>query len=79
MAAPVGKRTAKLLREAIVLAHVHGARWGRYYENPMDQYPSDSSVVEGVLRAARANKDLYPTLGRLSERLASQIPKPDDA
>lgn len=69
----LGKRTARLLREAMVLAYANGAWDGL----PRDElggvdraaYPADSDVVAGVLRAARSHKDIYPELGRLAERL----------
>jgi hypothetical protein len=69
--APIGKRTAQLLRDAIVLAHVEGVWWGRAVPrgSQEDQYPKDSEVIAKVLEAARRNKDHYGALGRLAERL----------
>jgi hypothetical protein len=69
--APIGKRTARLLRDAIVLAHVEGVWWGRAVPrgSQEDQYPKDSEVIAKVLEAARRNKDHYGALGRLAERL----------
>jgi hypothetical protein len=66
MARPLGKRTAKLLREAIVLAHVEGARWAGYHGGG-EEYPKDSEVVSRVLSAAVSFNDLYPTLSRTEE------------
>ena len=62
----LGKRTAKLVREAIVLAHVEGAFFGAH--KPLvseEDYPKDSDVVARVLRAAKSNADLYPTLSKV--------------
>lgn len=69
--APIGKRTARLLRDAIVLAHVEGVWWGRAVPrgSQEDQYPKDSEVIAKVLEAARRNKDHYGALGRLADRL----------
>jgi hypothetical protein len=61
----LGKRTAKLVREAIVLAHVEGAHWGRYGGDAPGAYPRDSDVVDRVLYAATRMPDLYPTLSRV--------------
>jgi hypothetical protein len=71
--APIGPRTAKLLWEAMVLGYVNGAWDGRANtmagEELADLLRSDSAVVAGVLRSAKSQKDLYPTLGRLAEKL----------
>jgi hypothetical protein len=61
----IGKRTAKLLREAIVLAHVEGAFWAGYTPTEDNPYLKDSVVVANVLRSARSNRDTFPTLGRV--------------
>ncbi|SFO60235.1 hypothetical protein [Amycolatopsis rubida] len=62
----LGKRTAKLVREAIVLGHVHGVLWGQAFpRNSGEPYPGDSAVVAGVLRAAKSHRDLYPTLAQV--------------
>jgi hypothetical protein len=61
----IGKRTTKLLREAIVLAHVEGAFWAGYTPTGDDPYLKDSVVVANVLRSARSNRDLYPLLSRV--------------
>jgi hypothetical protein len=58
--------TAKLLREAIVLAHVEGMRYGRATE-PGDPYPKDADVVALVLAASVGFRDLYPALSQLDE------------
>lgn len=58
----IGKRTAKLLREAIVLGYVEGAwREGGHKAT----IPADSDIVAGVLDSAKRNRDLYPTLSRV--------------
>lgn len=62
----LGKRTAKIVREAIVLAHVHDARWGQAHDR-LDEYPLDSEVVELVLASAVGASDIYPTLSKLEE------------
>lgn len=69
--AKLGKRTAKLLREAIVLAHVEGVRWGQVHARD-DEYPSDSQVLARVLAAAVSFSDLYPTLSKLDEAKAAR-------
>lgn len=66
----IGPRTAKLLREAIVLAHVEGMRYGRATKSD-DPYPRDADIVELVLAASVGFRDLYPTLSRLDEAKAA--------
>jgi hypothetical protein len=64
----VGPRTAKLLREAIVLAYVEGTR------RPAEQgvpFPKDSDIVSLVLAASVGFRDLYPTLSKLDEAKAA--------
>jgi hypothetical protein len=64
----LGKRTTRLVREAIVLGFVEGAHWGRFWDGQIEGvYPKDSAVVARVLRAARSNRDLYPMLGRVDQ------------
>lgn len=60
----IGKHTAKLLREAIVLAYVEGACWGRANDREV-KHPRDSEVVNRVLSASVSFSDLYPTLSKL--------------
>jgi hypothetical protein len=71
--APIGPRTAKLLWEAMVLGYANGAWDGtpRDKRGGVDRarYPKDSEIVASVLRSAKSQKDLYPTLGRLAEKL----------
>lgn len=67
----LGRRTAKLVREAIVLAHVEGAFWAGYSPSAEDPYPRDSDVVARVLRSAKSNRDIYPVLSRV-ERSADR-------
>jgi hypothetical protein len=61
----LGKRTAKLVHEAIVLAHVEGAHWAGY-SGGGEGYPRDSDVVAHVLRASKFLGDLYPTLSKVA-------------
>jgi hypothetical protein len=64
----IGPRTAKLLREAILLAHVHGSCWGQANPRQLggdDDYPKDSEVVRQVLVSATRNADKFPTLAKL--------------
>ncbi|WP_033288273.1 hypothetical protein [Amycolatopsis jejuensis] len=69
----LGKRTAKLVREAIVLAHVHGVLWGHAFPRSSGEpYPKDSAVVAKVLRAAKSHRDLYPTLARVESDSEAQ-------
>jgi hypothetical protein len=72
MSRPLGKRTAKLLQEAILLAHVEGARWAGYHGGVAAGYPKDSEVVGRVLSAAVSFEDLYPTLSKLEEAQAAR-------
>ena len=71
--APIGPRTAKLLWEAMVLGYANGAWDGapRTETGGIDRerYPKDQEIIAGVLRSAKSQKDLYPTLGRLAEKL----------
>lgn len=67
--APIGPRTAKLVWEAMVLGYANGYWDGAHREDPAETHPKDSAVVAGVLRTAKSQKDLYPTLGRLAEKL----------
>jgi hypothetical protein len=62
----VGKRTAKLIREAAVMGFVHGSMWGRAFPDRHggEQFPRDSDILARVMRGARSHRDLYPTLGR---------------
>jgi hypothetical protein len=65
----LGKRTAKLLREAIVLAYVEGHSHG-LYSDPLDfnaKFPRDSEIVRTVLISATRLEDKFPTLARLEE------------
>jgi hypothetical protein len=66
----VGKRTAKLLREAIVLAFAEGSQWGRA-TTANDPHLRDSAVVKQVLAASTSFRDLYPTLSSLDESRSS--------
>lgn len=64
----IGPHTAKLLREAIVLAYVEGTR------HPTEQgvpFPKDSDIVSLVLASSVGFRDLYPTLSKLDEAKAA--------
>lgn len=68
----VGKRTAKLLREAMVLAYVEGSRWGQYHDGRDDTgFPTDSQIVQTVLAASVPLRDLYPTLSKTADAQAA--------
>lgn len=56
----IGKRTARLVREAAVLGFVNGA----HSVTPEANIPKDSAIVANVIRAARSIPDLYPLLSR---------------
>lgn len=64
----LGKRTAKMVAEAIVLAHAHGAQFGKFnpdWTGGGENYPADSEVIEAVLRDAKSFKDIYPLLSKV--------------
>lgn len=64
----LGKRTARLVREAIILAHVEGMRYGRavsHEEQQAEGYPRDSTVITTVLQAAKSFRDIYPMLSKV--------------
>lgn len=66
----LGKRTAKLLGEAIVLAFVEGSRWGQSHPRKLgddDEFPRDREIVEQTLAASTSFRDVYPTLSKLDE------------
>lgn len=64
----LGKRTAKLVAEAIVLAHARGAQFGKFdpdWTGNRENYPADSVVIDAVLHDAKSFKDIYPTLSQV--------------
>jgi hypothetical protein len=65
----LGKRTAKLVREAAVLGFANGAYWAadRSWSECEANYPKDTRVVADVIRSARNNADLYPTLSKVEQ------------
>jgi hypothetical protein len=63
----LGKRTAKLVREAMVLGFVEGA-WAET-TGLGATIPPDREIVIRVLRAARAHPDLYPSLSKVEADL----------
>jgi hypothetical protein len=71
----VGKRTAKLLREAMVLAYVEGSRWGQCHPDCHGEasFPTDSQIVQQVVVASVAFRDLYPTLSRIDDAQSADV------
>lgn len=67
----LGKRTARLVREAAVLGYVNGV-WStdKGFEAAI---PSDVAVFGGVIRVARTLPELYPSLSR------AELPEGDPA
>lgn len=72
----LGKRTAKLVREALVLGHVQGAMWARdaddgraWCEARFGQrttlYPKDSYVVDYCMLHVKMLHEYYPTLSKV--------------
>jgi hypothetical protein len=72
----IGPRTAKLLREAIVLAYVEGTRCPA---EPGVPFPKDSEIVSLVLASSVGFRDLYPTLSRLDEAKAADAERRQQA
>lgn len=70
----LGKRTAKLLGEAMVLGFVEGSHWGQANPRQLgddDRFPKDAEIVFRVLAASTSFRDLYPTLSKLDEAKAA--------
>ena len=63
--AKINHKTAVLLREAMVLAFVEGARFAAEGRELPKPYPKDSEVVWTVLEAAQRFREIYPHLGRI--------------
>lgn len=63
----LGKRTERLVREAMVLGFAEGARWAGYihHDEVALRYPKDSDVLKRVYRTAGSFEDLYPLLSRV--------------
>lgn len=63
----IGKRTARLVREAAVAGFVNGSRFAQGLSRAeVDAaFPSDSVVLAGVLKTARAHGDLYRALSKV--------------
>ena len=74
----IGKRTAKLIREAAVMGFVQGSMWGEVqgYKPRAERspHPKDSEVLDRVMRGARKFPDLYPTLSKVEYE---PLPQPD--
>lgn len=71
----LGKCTAKLVREAAVLGFANGAYWAadRPWSEVEANYPKDTAVVADVIRSARSNGDLYPTLSKAEPDEATAV------
>jgi hypothetical protein len=63
----LGKRTARLVRQAAVAGFVNGTRFaqGRSLSDVEANFPGDTWVVVQMLRTARAHPDLYPTMAKV--------------
>lgn len=59
----LGKRTSRLVREAMVLGFAEGACWGGYRWDR--EYPADTEVQDRVFKVARSLNDLYPLLSKV--------------
>lgn len=69
----LGKRTAKIVREAAIAGFVAGNRYGPSLVADEVEYPTDPEIWVFTLRTARSFPDLYPILknvARESEELA---------
>lgn len=69
----LGKRTAKLVREAAIAGFVAGNCYGPPRTADEVEYPSDPEIWVFTLRVARKFPDIYPTLKTVvqeSEELA---------
>jgi hypothetical protein len=66
----LGKRTDRLVREAMVLGFAEGCRWAGYVYQDNGSYPRDSDVVDRVYRTAGSFNDLYPLLSRCEREAA---------
>ncbi len=60
----LGKRTAKLVREAAVAGFVMGTRWTGYHGDD-SSFPDDTDILVRALRCAEKFPDLYPTLSKV--------------
>ena len=63
-----------------MLGFVNGSRWGQatprklYSDGADEQYPRDSAVVFGVLRAAKSFSDIYPGLSKVDPQTPWLLP-----
>lgn len=62
----LGKRTAKLVREAAIAGFVAGNRYGPDPTEPPDGFPNDTQIWIYTLRVARKCEDVYPSLARVA-------------
>ncbi len=65
----LGKRTAKLVREAAVAGFVQGTRWAGWVppRGEPDPFPFDPEILTLAFRCAAKFPDLYPTLSKVEE------------
>lgn len=65
----LGKRTAKLVREAAVAGFVQGTRWAGWQppRGEPDPFPDDSEIWVMACRCAEKFADLYPTLSKVED------------
>jgi hypothetical protein len=74
----LGKRTARLVREAAVMGFVQGSMWGEVQGHKpraeRSPHPKDSEVLDRVMLGARKHSDLYPALSKVEYE---PLPRPD--
>lgn len=69
----LGKRTARLVREAAIAGFIAGNRLGPPRTSNDVEYPTDAAIWVATLRTARFARENFPTLSavaRESEELA---------
>lgn len=77
----LGKRTARLIREAMVMGFVQGSMWGEFnprsHRNDSEsKFPLDSDIVARTLRGAQSFSDIYPLLSRVEAEPPYLAPSP---
>ena len=68
-------RKRGVIRDAVVFGFVEGAMYGGVRFDPAT-YPSDSTVVDRVLRDVQSHAHLYPALAALAEHLGTGKKQP---
>jgi hypothetical protein len=65
----LGKRTAKLVREAAVAGFVQGTRWAGWSpaRGEPDPFPMDPEIWVMARRCAEKFPDLYPVLAKVED------------